>query len=200
MPELSKIFDTPQLFAALMAALAAFTIWMLTQLVAMGAGFWKRAKEKEKFIRSLYAEIDFNTADMAIFLDAPISYVTFRERVKQNNDFVPHITDARHTHIYMKNIDSISATGREYVGDVVYFYGVLDKIRAKIDGIYLKSFTNISLEGREAAIRSLYEHAEEAKKTGETLLRTMERKYKRYQLKRKVRSLGVSKKQKAPKP
>lgn len=199
MPDFSKVFDTPQLFAALMAASTAFTIWVLGHLVAMGVGFWKRSREKEKFIRSLYAEIDFNTADMAIFLAAPICYVTFRERVKLNKDFVPHITDARHTHFYMKNIDSISATGREYVGEVVYFYGVLDKIRAKIDGIYKKSFTNISLESRESAIRSIYVHVEEAKKTGEQLLQTMEKKYKGYKLKRKVRSLGVSEKQKAPK-
>ena len=195
-----QISESPQLLAALVAASTAFTLWILGQFVAVGVGFWKKSREKEKFIRSLYAEIDFNTADMAIFLAAPISYVTFRERIKENKDFVPHITDARHTHFYLKNIDSISATGREYIGDVVYFYGVLDKIRAKIDGIYRKSFTNISLEGRESAIRSLYEHAEEAKKTGEKLLQTMEGKYRGYKLKRKIRSPGISKNQKAPKP
>ncbi|WP_332302492.1 hypothetical protein [Rhizobium sp. GR12] len=52
---------------------------------------------------------------------------------------------------------------------------------------------------RVIAIRSIYEHVEEAKKTGEQLLQTMEKKYKGYKLKRKVRSLGVSEKQKAPK-
>lgn len=116
-----QISASPQLLAALVAASTAFTLWILGQFVAVGVGFWKKSREKEKFIRSLYAEIDFNTADMAIFLAAPISYVTFRERIKENKDFVPHITDARHTHFYLKNIDSISATGREYIGDVVYF-------------------------------------------------------------------------------
>ncbi len=58
---------------------------------------------------------------------------------------------------------------------------------------------NVYFMRRVIAIRSIYEHVEEAKKTGEQLLQTMEKKYKGYKLKRKVRSLGVSEKQKAPK-
>lgn len=193
MAEVPDLSISPQLLGSLVAASTAFTIWILGQFIAIFAGFRKKAKEKEKFVRSLYAEIDFNTTDMSIFLASPISYETFRERVRENPEFTPHITDARHTHIYMKNIDSISATGSEYVGDVVYFYGVLDKITSKIDGIYLKSFTNISLEGKEGIIRSLYDHAEEAKLTGKNLLKTMERRYKNYKLKRKNRAIGLPK-------
>ncbi|TZG36732.1 hypothetical protein [Agrobacterium sp. B1(2019)] len=162
-----------------------FMIWVLTQVVTLFDKKKRSRDEKKKLIRSLYAEIDFNTADLAGFLAVPFPYDVFVARISEDNSFIPHITDARHTHIYIKNIDLISVPGEEYVGDIVHFYGGLAKIRAKIDGIYMSSFPKISLEGRKSIIRSLYEEAESAKMIGEKLLKAMEERHKKYNLTRK---------------
>jgi len=59
------------------------------------------ARQRQALIRALFAEIDFNTRDLEIFVrESDLGAV--RRRILEDADgtLVPHITDARHTEIY----------------------------------------------------------------------------------------------------
>jgi hypothetical protein len=53
--------------------------------------------KQDNLVRAIYAEIDFNTTGMEIFLTKSPSLPVLRKAMAERDDLIPHITDARHT-------------------------------------------------------------------------------------------------------
>ncbi|OAP38664.1 hypothetical protein ATC00_12230 [Sinorhizobium americanum] len=147
----------------------------------------KRRDEKEKYIRALFAEIDYNTRDMEKFIELSASVGEVIMKIKENKDFIPHITDSRHKEIYKSQIGLLHHAGDEYIADVVTFYGIMERIGTEIQGVYLPSFGVISENGRASVIDDIVDYAFECAQIGQSILLQMERTYPEYRLQRKKR-------------
>lgn len=170
--------------AAVIAASVAILIFVATKSYEFVSALLKEKVEQEKFITALYAEIDFNTADMETFLAESASVEAVLEKVKSDHTFIPHVIDSRHTNIYNENIQNINYIGKELIGEVITFYGFLEKLRSQVDGIYLPSFAKISAAGRAGTVQDIVTTAAECALAGRKLLANINEKYKDYDLKR----------------
>ena len=85
-----------------------FTLSLITAILGFGICHIQRFMEDRKdthskvlkqdnLVRAIYAEIDFNTTDMEIFLTKSPSLPVLRKAMAERDDLIPHITDARHT-------------------------------------------------------------------------------------------------------
>jgi hypothetical protein len=173
--------------AAAITASVAVILWIASRIVEMVIDRNKLIKEKEKFVRALFAEIDFNTSDMEEFVANPIPLNAVVHKVKTVEGFIPHITDARHTEIYKSNISVINFAGDAYIREVVYFYGLLERIKGQIDGVYLPSFIKISGQGRANVINRIYDDSFSCAEAGRDILWQMTAEYPSYRLERKKR-------------
>ncbi|WP_321337701.1 hypothetical protein [Breoghania sp.] len=168
------------------AIIAAF-VFVFSKSYEVTKIIWDDKKEKEKYIRSLFAEIDFNTRDMEIFISdsAPINLV--KEKLIEDSSFLPHVTDSRHTDIYKSQINLIHHISDDYLPDVVSFYSIMNQIGVEVSSIYRPSFKKISIEGQVSTIKDLYVDSRECSRIGRKILDTMKDKYPNYKLKRKIR-------------
>ena len=156
-------------FLAFLAPTIVFGFWLVRRLM-------DAERERKALVRALFAEIDFNTKDMEIFLDrTPMSEVM--AAVEKNPELIPHITDARHTEIYRSRVGNLHHVTNQTLGKMVQFYGLLEKIRVQIDAIQLPSYGTISTAGRRLAIVRIVHAAEEAEACGLSILAEMQRDY-----------------------
>lgn len=177
----------PPLLAAALTQFIAILLWLAKEWRTDQEARSKTAVEKEKFLRALYAEIDFNTADMEVFLEFSASVGETKDKIRDDPNFIPHITDSRHMEIYKTQISLLHHAGDDYIADVVLFYGVMEKIRAEVNGVYLASYKTISADGRASVIDDIVEYSVECAELGQSILREMEQTYPVYRLKRKKR-------------
>lgn len=173
--------------AAVVTAAVALLVWFLTRLWEMIEKRITASKSKRRAITALYAEIDFNTRDFEIFLANPADFDPVIAKVREQLDFIPHITDARHTEIYKSIVSQIGDIGHRHIGDIVYFYGLFEKLQNQVEGIYLPSFVKISANGRESVIREIVETADQCAQVGRRILDEMEMDYPQYRLERTER-------------
>lgn len=159
--------------AILTGSTVAFFTWAIARTYEIYDHRLKSKAQSESNIRALYAEVDFNTRDMEIFLKESSAKESVIRRIRENSEFIPHVTDARHTEIYRSRIPIIHNMGEESIGEIVYFYGLLAKIGSEINGIYLPSYKIISGNGRCNVIVGLYDSCEECHKVGVDLLQKM---------------------------
>lgn len=172
---------------ALVAAAVAIFLWIITRVYEIWNESAKGSKQAQANIRALYAEIDFNTRDMELFLSGPSSMNAIIKRVTEDQAFIPHVTDAQHTEIYRTRIPSIHQMGDDVVGRIVYFYGLLGKIESQVNGIYLPSYPTISARGRASVIRRLFSKCEECRLVGLDVLRRLEESHPQLHLSRETR-------------
>ncbi|WP_428925367.1 hypothetical protein [Marinibacterium sp. SX1] len=165
---------------------------IVTILLWLGSRGWdiwqarkRRSDDRKSLLRALFAEIDFNAADMKRFLDTAPSIARF-EHLFRDPHFVPHITDARHTDVYRSRISELHAIEDGLIGDVVRFYGDLEKIKAQIDGLQQDSFRRISPAGRVGTIRNIYGTSEDCEALGREILAKMQLRYSDLELKRRA--------------
>lgn len=173
--------------AALLTIAATIALWFLTRFYEIYREARQARTAKEKYLKALYAEIDFNTRDMEDFLRDSSAIERIREKLEQDPNFVPHVTDARHKEIYMKNIDRIHFVGDRFIANVVYFYGLQDKIKSQIDGVNMASFKTISWQGRANVIAAIFATCRTCEETGREILGEMEDYYPGLGLHRKTR-------------
>ncbi|OCP01756.1 MULTISPECIES: hypothetical protein [unclassified Ensifer] len=173
--------------AAAITAAVTVLLWVASRAVEFYLQHRKLNDDKEKFIRALYAEIDFNTSDMEEFIQNPVSLATVIAKIKSDQSFIPHVTDSRHTEIYKSNIELINYAGDGYISDVVYFYGLLERIKGQIDGVYLPSYVKISGQGRANVLNRIYDDCYLSADAGRAILREMEISYPSYKFVRKKR-------------
>ncbi|QDC10198.1 hypothetical protein FHY55_13485 [Oceanicola sp. D3] len=163
-----------RLVIALVVPLVAMAVWWCKRYLDDQKSQERRNKARDKLVRAMYAEIDFNTNDMTRFLEKSLDKASLRQRFEEDPDLVPHITDARHTEIYRSRIGDIDVFDSDILHMIVTFYGLLEKIRAQIEGINLPSYTTVSVAGRLNAVEVIRKTAMEAEVSGKELLRRME--------------------------
>jgi hypothetical protein len=169
---------------ALIAFAVAFGLWLIKEVFEG----WRRTRQATKqysnLVRALYSEIDFNTRDMEKFLHESPDEETLRKAMSANPKLVPHITDARHTEIYRNRIGELHSMSDKTLSGMVHFYGMLEKVKAKIDAVNYQSFQSVSIEGRMFAVMGIVRSATTAKRFGIDLLNDMAKDHKTLKLKR----------------
>ena len=128
-------------------------------------------------VRAIYAEIDFNTTDMEIFLIKIPSLSVLRQAMVELDDLIPHITDARHTWFYSSRISEMHVISDDLMSQIVQFYGLLEKIKMQVEGLNAKSYGTLSSAGRFEVVFLIRSTAEDAWLCGKELLRELEHAY-----------------------
>ena len=88
------IFDKFKL--SLITAILGFGIWNIQRFMEDRKNAHAKVLKQDNLVRAIYAEIDFNTTDMEIFLTKSPSLPVLRKATAERDDLIPHITDARH--------------------------------------------------------------------------------------------------------
>lgn len=161
--------EDPRLIAAVVAALATVLIWCLGRGYELFAERRHEEAVRRNFIRALYAEVDFNTTDMELFLSEPLT-PTLERTIRENNSLIPHIVDARHTEFYRSNISALHHVSDRLIGRVVHFYGMIEKLASQIDALERPSFRSISPESRVKAVERIYQSVRDCHIAGMNLL------------------------------
>jgi hypothetical protein len=168
-------------------AAVTIALWIGSRLVEYMSARNTRARERIRYLTALYAEIDFNTHDMEEFVEeSDISHIA--QRLRDGLSKTPHITDSRHTQIYRGEIGLVHHVGAGHISSVVNFYGIMEKIKAQIDGTQLASYGSISPAGRAVVVTRIYEACSNCASVGRSLLEEMERSYPSLRLKRRSRN------------
>lgn len=128
-------------------------------------------------MRAIYAEIDFNTTDMEIFLTKSPSLPVLRKAMSEREDLIPHITDARHTWFYSSRISEMHVISDDLMSQIVQFYGLLEKIKMQVEGLNAQSYSTLSASGCFKVVVLIRNTAEEAWLCGKDLLRGLEHAY-----------------------
>ena len=87
--------------------------------------------KQDNLVRAIYAEIDFNTTDMEIFLMKSPSLPVLRKAMVERDNLINHITDARHAWFYSSRISEMYVISDDLMSQIVQFYGLLEKIKCR---------------------------------------------------------------------
>jgi hypothetical protein len=174
---------------AIVTALVAAVLWMLSRWVEVFATRDGRRGERDSLISSLYAEIDFNTRDLELFLLNSADITAIEARIRQSDTYLPHVTDAHHTIIYSSRIADLHHLDDGLTARLVLFYCLLGKIKAQIDGINQPSFSRISANGQITVIRPILANSDECRCEGEAILLLFVQRYPAYGLVRFARKI-----------
>lgn len=179
-------FDDPDGMKFLILGGVTVSVWVMSRLVEVSSSIWTRWQARKAYLRALFAEIDFNTHDLEIFVRQTPDMEMMRRRLAEPA-FIPHITDARHTEIYRNQITLLHALDDDLIREVVTFYGTLEKIRVIIDGLLQPSYKSISEVGQYNVIENLYATCDACSGQGAEILRQMTRRYTQLDLVRHKR-------------
>lgn len=174
---------TPRDLLIALSVGASVLLWTGSRLWEFWLGARTRRANRDAFIRAIYAEVDFNTFDMSRFLAATVSAQRLEYLFEQNLDFVPHITDARHTEVYRSRIGElheVAGDGTQHdglVGNLVRFYGELEKVTQQIEGLSKASFRHISVRGKVGTIANIYATCQICVDLGTVILNQMDRRF-----------------------
>lgn len=174
--------------SAVLTAIVAVLLWVFSRLAEIIGAARRRFSVRESLIRSLYAEVDFNTRDLEFFGANSATMEAISTRLRQSDSYLPHITDAHHTIIYTSRISDLHYLDDGLTARLVLFYGLLDKIKAQIDGINQPSYARVSAEGKIAVIARILANVRECEKEGAIILRIFSERYGKYKLLRHARS------------
>ncbi|OED48703.1 hypothetical protein AB838_09270 [Rhodobacteraceae bacterium (ex Bugula neritina AB1)] len=186
MSEISGI--ETKLLIAIVGPTLAFFLWFGKRLYDERKNKRQAEKDKQNLIRALYAEIDFNTRDMEIFLEKSIPQEDLRKILQDKPALIPHITDARHTQIYQARITEVHNIADGALHSLVEFYALLEKIRVQVDGVNLPSYKTLTTDGRVNAVEVIRRTAEKSRARGVELLGIFERDYEELGLARRHRN------------
>lgn len=177
--------------------LVTVLLWVASRGFDLWVSYRRRVADRDAFIRAIYAEVDFNTFDMTRFLDATVP-VERLATLFENKDFVPHITDARHNDVYKSRINELhfvvagQADDASLVGDLVRFYGELEKVVQQIEGLGKDSFKMISVPGKAATMAHIYNTCGACEQIGRKILSKMEVRFEHLRLSRNEAKEQVS--------
>ncbi|WP_373636575.1 hypothetical protein [Yoonia sp. BS5-3] len=165
-------------------------LWVASRIFDLAMGHSQRRADRNAFVRAIYAEVDFNTFDMTRFLNTKVPLSRFHGLFEQSEAFVPHITDARHTDVYRSRIDELHfvaggvTANASLVGDLVRFYGELEKVVQQIEGLSKDSFKTISVPGKVGTVRTIYQTCAVCEALGTSVLKKMETEFPKLHLTR----------------
>lgn len=169
------IFDKFTL--SLITAILGFGIWNIQRFIEDRRNAHAKVLKQDNLVRAIYAEIDFNTTDMEIFLTKSPSLPVLRKAMSEREDLIPHITDARHTWFYSSRISEMHVISDDLMSQIVQFYGLLEKIKMQVEGLNAQSYSTLSASGRFKVVILIRNTAEEAWLCGKDLLRELEYAY-----------------------
>jgi len=172
---------------ALITAATAVGLWLLTRWIEFGANYVRSRKERTNLIRSLFAEVDFNTKDLDFFVQNSADISAIEARLNQSEKYLPHITDAHHTIIYASSIPKLHYLDDTLASRLVLFYGLLEKIKAQIDGINLSSFVATSAAGKITVVKRVIVNVTECEAEGSKILDAFSTAYPKLKLTRHFR-------------
>ncbi|MDF1668675.1 MAG: hypothetical protein P1U83_03595 [Roseovarius sp.] len=155
---------------ALLTASVTIALWILTRWIELGSRWFSNRRERHNLIRSLYAEVDFNTKDLHFFIENSADISAIEARLAQDSSYLPHVTDAHHTIIYSSHIDKLHHLENALTARLVLYYGLLEKIKEQIDGINLASFKSVSTAGKMAVLNRITVNSVECQKIGVEVL------------------------------
>ena len=167
---------------SLITAILGFGIWNIQRFMEDRKNPNAKALKQDNLVRAIYAEIDFNTTDMEIFLTKSPSLSVLRQAMAERDDLIPHITDARHTWFYSSRISEMHVISDDLMSQIVQFYGLLEKIKMQVEGLNAKSYGTLSSAGRFKVVVLIRNTAEEAWLCGKELLRELEHAYTKLKL------------------
>ena len=72
-------------------------IWNIQRFIEDRKNAHAKVLKKDNLVRAFYAEIDFNTTDLEIFLTKSPSLPLLCKAMAERDELIPHITDALHT-------------------------------------------------------------------------------------------------------
>ena len=147
---------------------------------------------KNNLVRALYAEIDFNTSDMEIFLKESANGVELWQAIKENIHLIPFVTDARHRAFYDNLVGDLWVISDRLMAKIVLFYGLLEKISVQVEGLNNPSYLTLSDEGRFRAVDVIKQTSLDALLTGRDLLFELEHEYTDLSLHRYIRPANES--------
>ncbi len=159
--------------------LVTIVLWFLSRVFDLWQTSRAKTADRDAYIQAIYAEIAFNTFDMARFLQAEIPAEKI-EALFENSSFIPHITDARHTEVYSSRIGELHFVAGEgqqntnLVGKLVRLYGELEKVTQQIEGLSKSSFKTISPKGKANTVKRIYRTCAVCQSLGEAILTEME--------------------------
>lgn len=169
------IFDKFTL--SLITAILGFGIWNIQRFIEDRRNAHAKVLKQDNLVSAIYAEIDFNTTDMEIFLTKSPSLPVLRKAMSEREDLIPHITDARHTWFYSSRISEMHVISDDLMSQIVQFYGLLEKIKMQVEGLNAQSYSTLSASGRFKVVILIRNTAEEAWLCGKDLLRELEYAY-----------------------
>lgn len=170
-------------------AIVTLLLWIVTRWWELGVALARRRRDRASLIRSLFAEVDFNTRDLDFFVKNSAALDAIAARLRQGDSYRPHVTDAHHTIIYQSRISDLHFLENGLTARLVLFYGLLDKIKAQIDGINQTSYGLISAEGRISVVRQILANVTECRDEGEAILDLFSKTYPAFSLTRHARRL-----------
>ena len=162
---------------SLITAILGFGIWNIQRFMEDRKNANAKALKQDNLVRAIYAEIDFNTTDMEIFLTKSPSLSVLRQTMAERDDLIPHITDARHTWFYSLRISEMHVISDDLMSQIVQFYGLLEKIKMQVEGLNAKSYGTLGSAGRFKVVVFIRYTAVEAWLCGKELLRELEHAY-----------------------
>ncbi|MEL7163866.1 MAG: hypothetical protein AAGL96_00220 [Pseudomonadota bacterium] len=177
------VVDTRLIVSGISAAVA-IGLWVAKEFIQAWLRREDGKKRRDNLVRALYAEVDFNTRDMEIFLSKSPSKDTLKDTMTANPSLVPHITDARHTEIYRSKIAELHGVKDRTLSNMVHFYGMLEKIKMQIEGVNYPSYKTLSVDGRMNGVMVIVRTAHVARRLGQDLLSDMEQDYPKLALTR----------------
>lgn len=171
---MTRIQESPAYFSGL----AALLIFALTNLLSFVRSLWRTYRDRGRYIRALYSEIRFNVMDLRNFNKKESSIQKVYDALDADpTGMIPHVTDAKHTHIYKSSVTQLAEVDGHLIGSIVQYYGQLDQIVEMINGLSKASFKTISAQGQKNVINRIYAHTRQAEAYGTTLMSALERRY-----------------------
>ena len=169
---------------SLITAILGFGIWNIQRFMGDRKNTHAKVLKQDNLVRAIYAEIDFNTTGMEIFLTKSPSLPVLRKAMAERDDLIPHITGARHTWFYSSRISEMHVISDDLMSQIVQFYGLLKKIKMQVEGLNAKSYSTLSAAGWLKLVILIRNTAEEAWLCGKDLLRGLEHAYRELELAR----------------
>ncbi len=173
----------------MVTAISAATLWFVSRIIDIFVSWRRRRNERLNLIRALFAEVDFNTKDLYIFVEMSTALDQIEARFNADKDAVIHVTDAHHTLIYTSNVGQLHYLDDRLAARLVHFYGLLDKIKAQIDGTHQPSFKAVTASGKLAVVKGLFENVRECEAIGKEVLEEFSATYPKLTLTRMAREV-----------
>ena len=123
------IFDKFTL--SLITAILGFGIWNIQRFMEDRKNANAKVLKQDNLVRAIYAEIDFNTTDMEIFLTKSPSLPVLRKAMAERDDLILHVTDVRQTWFYSSRISEMHVKSDDQMSQIVQFYGLLEKSKCR---------------------------------------------------------------------